>query len=53
MFELGKVTFGLSQTNIVFQTNACTPNRKAALLTPKTKDCELSLALAPLYVAKE
>lgn len=32
MFELGKITFGLGQTSIVFQTTVCKANSKADTL---------------------
>ena len=32
MFELGKITFGLSQTSIIFQTTICKVKRKADIV---------------------
>lgn len=37
MFKLGKITFGLCQTNIVFRIIVCKANRKADILTTRLK----------------
>lgn len=36
IFDLGKITFGLSQANIIFQTTICTSTRKADILAIRT-----------------
>lgn len=32
MFKKGKITFGLGQSNTIFQTTACKANRKVYIL---------------------
>lgn len=53
MSDLGKITYKLSQTNILFQTTVCKADRKADLLTTRPNDDEHSLELAPSCLAKE
>lgn len=36
MFDLGKITFGLSQANIIFQTTICKSSWKADILAIRT-----------------
>lgn len=45
MFELGKITFGLDQTNIVFQTSVCKANSKTNILTMINENFGCSLEL--------
>lgn len=47
MFELGKITFGLGQSSIIFQTTACKADRKADNLTMRTENEGHPLELAP------
>lgn len=51
---MSKITFGLGQTNIVFQTTVCKAERKADILTFGLKiKHSLELAPAPPYIVKE
>lgn len=46
MFELGKITFGVGQNNILFQTIVCKASSKADILSIGLKIKKHSLELA-------
>lgn len=46
MFELGKITFGVGQNNILFQTIVCKASSKADILSVGLKIKKHSLELA-------
>lgn len=52
IFNLGKITFGLGQTNIVLQTAVCQAKRKANILTTRRRIKDILRIIILMYIAK-